>query len=318
MKRIVIIALLCTLLVSGQVFAQYVDLPEPVYAGFSDAAEVSFVYLPAAEAIHLPDFADVAYLWAFHPGNAAEDVDFTSIAVLAAAGSTDANSGIIPSRIRNNEYFLESVRLKDLAETAYDSGDYDASASYAAESLRYAQRSDEYVALQLKIKEADDAIAQARTRLAWAGSNGFDKMYPNEFAQAQALYTQATNARANEDWDGAIAAARRILAMLAGAEDMLLAGKVQDPLPPSPVLLPSQYTVRTWQGEKDCYWNIAGYSWVYGDPRKWKLLYEANKAKMPDPNNPNLIEPGMIMDIPSINNEARQGMWQSGRSYPGL
>jgi nucleoid-associated protein YgaU len=191
-----------------------------------------------------------------------------------------------------------------LAETSYDSGDYDASAMYAAESLQYAQLSDEYVALQLKIKEADDAIARARDGMAWAVSRGLDKVYPNEYAQGQALYKEATDARAAEDWDGAIDAARRILVMLDGA---------QDSLP-----LPAQYTVRTWQGEGDCLWNIAGYSWVYGDSRKWKLLYEANKSKMPEADNPNLIEPGMVLDIPSANDEIRSGMWQSGRSYPEL
>ncbi len=256
MKRAVMIALLFTLIMGVQVFAQQFDLPEPVLG------------------------------------------DITAIAAFAQAASSDARAGVIPRSIRNNEYFLESVRLKGLADTAYESGDYDASERYAEESLRYAQLSDEYVALQLKIREADRTIAQAKDGMDGAAAKGLDKVYPNEWAQGQALYTEAVNARASEDWDGAIAAARRILAMLEGA---------QDSLP-----LPAQYTVRTWLGEKDCLWNIAGYSWVYGDPR---ILYNANKAKMPDANNPNVIEPGMILDIPSINNEVRYGMWRPGVSY---
>jgi nucleoid-associated protein YgaU len=62
-------------------------------------------------------------------------------------------------------------------------------------------------------------------------------------------------------------------------------------------------------------WNIAGYSWVYNEPEKWRLLYEANKSKLPEPDNPNLIEPGMVLDIPSDKGETRQGMWESGRAY---
>jgi hypothetical protein len=224
-----------------------------------------------------------------------------SVQVFAQAATNDV---VIPHKIRNNEYFLESVRLKDLAETSYDSGDYDASAQYAAESLTYALLSDEYVALQLKIKEANDKIAQAEDGGKWVVDRGLDKMFPDEWMQGQTLYTEATNARSAEDWDGAISAALKILVMLDGAQDRLP--------------MPTQYTVRTWQGEKDCFWNIAGYSWVYGDPRKWKILYEANKSKLPEPDNPNVIEPGIILDIPSIGDETRFGMWEQQFSYPEL
>jgi len=57
---------------------------------------------------------------------------------------------------------------------------------------------------------------------------------------------------------------------------------------------------------------------VYNDPRKWKTLYEANKSKMPQPNNPDLIEPGMILDIPAIKGEVRQGSWDASKTYSTL
>ena len=79
--------------------------------------------------------------------------------------------------------------------------------------------------------------------------------------------------------------------------------------------LPAQYTVNNWNVSRDCLWNIAAQPWIYNDPRKWMILYNANKSKFPDPNNPNLIEPGMILDIPSISGEVRQGLWIEGRSY---
>ncbi|MDR0496088.1 MAG: hypothetical protein LBH42_00580 [Treponema sp.] len=79
--------------------------------------------------------------------------------------------------------------------------------------------------------------------------------------------------------------------------------------------LPSQYTVRPWSSSRDCLWNIAGYPWVYGDPYQWRLLYNANRSKMPEPDNPNLIEPGMVLDVPSIMGEIRQGMWDPTKTY---
>jgi len=80
--------------------------------------------------------------------------------------------------------------------------------------------------------------------------------------------------------------------------------------------LPGQYTVRPWSSTGDSLSAIAGYPWVYGDPEQWRRLYEANRSAMPDPNNPHLIIPGMILQIPSIRGETRQGMWDPNRNYP--
>jgi nucleoid-associated protein YgaU len=83
-------------------------------------------------------------------------------------------------------------------------------------------------------------------------------------------------------------------------------------------VLPATYTVREWDVHGDCFWNIAGYPWVYNDPFKWRTLYEANRSKLDNPNNPNIIEPGTVLDMPSIKGETRQGEWVSGRTYEPL
>jgi len=60
---------------------------------------------------------------------------------------------------------------------------------------------------------------------------------------------------------------------------------------------------------RDCFWRIAGYPFVYGDPWKWHRLYEANKEKIPQPENPDLILPGIILTIPNLEGELRSGTW---------
>jgi len=82
--------------------------------------------------------------------------------------------------------------------------------------------------------------------------------------------------------------------------------------------LPASYTVRAWSVSQDCFWNIAGRPWVYGNSRQWRTLYNANKAKLPDPNNPDLIEPGIVLDIPSLKGESRQGAWDGNKTYKPL
>ena len=220
-----------------------------------------------------------------------------------AAETTEEAAAEIPGNIRNNRYYLESIRLTKMAQNAYEEGDYDASNNYANEAIRYAQLSDDYVALQLKINEANAAIAAAAKRIQWAVSSGTAKIYSSEYNEANTYYLSSLAYRRIHDWDAAITAANNVINILAYIQA------------PDDSVLPAQYIVRTWIKDNDCLWNIAARPWVYGDPFKWKILYDANKAKMPQANNPDLIEPGMVLDIPSIKGEIRQGTWDSVKTY---
>jgi tetratricopeptide (TPR) repeat protein len=220
--------------------------------------------------------------------------------MIAAAQEAETN---IPLTIRDNSYYRESLRQANLARLAYDEGDYDSSIRYSEEAIRYAELSDAYVKLRLKMWEVERAIYAAGRRLEYAASINAASKYPEEYREAQFSYGEARSFRTAEKWDDAIDAANRVLAALAYVD-----GKVPDPLP-------SQYVVRTWSTFKDCFWNIAGRPWAYNDPYYWKAIYEANKSKMPDPDNPDLIEPGMVLDIPSIRGEYRHGMWDPGNTY---
>jgi HEPN domain-containing protein len=202
----------------------------------------------------------------------------------------------VPEGIRNNEFFLESVRLNKLALETYEYGDYDASAGFAQEAIRFAELSDEYVSTQL--------IAEAERLLAWADANNIATRYPGNYNESKNFYDASVEAHSNEQWAESIEAAIKSIEIIAAFQS---GGSAP---------LPRQYTVRTWDSVRDCLWNIAGYPWVYGEPRRWRELYEANRSKLPEPNNPDLIEPGFVLDIPSIRGETRQGMWEPGRSYP--
>jgi len=238
-----------------------------------------------------------------------------SLVIIVVFGAQSVFAQYEPQNIRNNQFYLESLRLSELAQSAYDEGDYDASAEYAEEAIRYARLSDEYVALQLKIKEANDAIAAAKRRLDWSVSSGAAKQFPGEYSEAVIYYNDSLASRSAEQWDDAIIAANKVMQLLAYITPAQPGTGGTGSSSEGTFPLPAQYTVRTWTGFRDCLWVIAGYPWVYADPFQWRRLYEANKSKMPEPNNPDLIEPGMVLDIPSIRGEVRQGMWDSGRAY---
>jgi hypothetical protein len=131
------------------------------------------------------------------------------------AAAQNQSAPIIPQNLRNNLYYLESLKLLKMEGEAYDRHDYDAASQYSAEAQRYAQLSNEYVALQLKIAETNNVIAAARTRLDWAVSIKAAEHYPTEIMSAQTAYAEAVNDRKAEEWDRAIEAAGRVIKILA-------------------------------------------------------------------------------------------------------
>jgi len=186
----------------------------------------------------------------------------------------------------------------------YEIGDYEASAGFANEAFLFAELSDQFV--------ADKLIVEAKRLLDWADNNNIPSRFPNNYAEGKNYYEAAVVFQSDEEWGDAIEAAINSIEILAAFETGRPATTVASGSGTSSGTTSSsttttttttttsnrQYTVRTWRVEKDCLWNIAGYPWVFGDSWRWKELYEANKSRMPEPNNPDLIHPGMVLDIP--------------------
>jgi nucleoid-associated protein YgaU len=187
----------------------------------------------------------------------------------------------------NNQYMLENLRLIGLAESAYKDAKYDDAVKYAQEAIKYAQLSDDYVS-------ANEAIAAAQARLNRVKQINAHVKYASIYEKAEQTFTEAMAHRSKEEWGPAKESALAVIAILSE-------------IPDAPVLA-AQYRVKTWHGQKDCLWNIAAKKEIYGDPWKWKAIYNANKNKLPKPGNPDLVEPGTLLDIPSIKGEFRAGI----------
>jgi nucleoid-associated protein YgaU len=48
----------------------------------------------------------------------------------------------------------------------------------------------------------------------------------------------------------------------------------------------------------DDFTSIASDPRIYNDPYQWTRLYEANRGRLPNPDNPHLLYPGLILEIP--------------------
>lgn len=152
-----------------------------------------------------------------------------------------------------------------------------------------------------KQKELDSLIASTKKNLEEAGLNRADENYPISYSAVNDLYKQMQDAYNRGDYEEAEAIAKKI-------NDLL---KQMDSIN----TLPRYYVVQSWEASKDCLWNIAKRPFVYNNPWLWENLYEANKNKLPRKNDPNLITPGMIIEIPSISGEFRSGTYDPKKTY---
>ena len=215
---------------------------------------------------------------------------FMIIVFLIAIPQLQAEENGAENDLLHNPYLLENARFIALAEEAYAEDRYADAINYAEEAIKNARLSDEFVALQMKIRETNEAIGAARTRL--DRTKIIQELYAETYEKAETAFAEALDARSREDWDKACEAALLVVAILADL----------------PTPLPAQYLVKTWKSARDCLWNIAGKPEIYGDPNQWRVIYNANRSKFPRANEPNLITPGMILDIPSIKGELRIGI----------
>jgi len=200
-----------------------------------------------------------------------------------------------------NSYYKRSIELRALANESFEAGDYDAAADYAAQAQEFARLSDEFVETMLAKNSADKAMAAAQARMDWAEGAKIPDSFPSEWSLATSRMEMAKAFYEEESWLDAASFADQVIEALAD---------VSAQLP-----WPKYYTVRLIPAKRDCLWNIAQYPFIYNNPFKWTILYEANKKTFRDPNNPNLIFPGQILEIPSIRGETRSGTYDPAKTY---
>lgn len=220
---------------------------------------------------------------------------FTSVLLFSVIMSVFAVS------YTNNTYQKLANEYAKKAEMALDAGHYEESVEYSKLAEENAILSREYTEMMLARKDAEDNIKLAKNKLAWAEKVDAPNIYPMAYSAGKGNIENADASFGEEDYPKASDFAKQALAALDG---------IVETTP-----LPEFYIVRPWAETKDCYWNISGRHYVYNNPLLWENLYQANKDKMPKPEDPNLIHPGMKMKIPSITGEYRKGTYDSKKEY---
>jgi nucleoid-associated protein YgaU len=235
----------------------------------------------------------------------------------------------------DNEFYRKARDLMTQSQQALDNGDYDGAARLAAQAKEQLSQSDQYVATASRFYIANGWLNNAKDRIAYAKSIQADVNYKDQYDSAVQGEGLAQSALDDKDYDRSTDLSKGVLAILKDVAPKVAEVKpapeekpVEKPAvkpavqpaeaPAGPPPLPQYYTARLILPLRDCFWRIAGYPFVYDNPWKWRLLYEANKSLLEDPNNPDLIEVGARFLIPPLAGETREGDFDPSVSYPPL
>lgn len=218
-----------------------------------------------------------------------------TMALLCAFGAAFAVS------YKNNTYQKLAEEYAKKADAALNAGEYDLSEEYAQKAAENAKLSKAFIDSMNARYNAQTEISAAEEKMKWAKSINAESTFPTAYSAGQEALDNAKAAFEKEDYEQAVKYAKAVNEALAGVYEV--------------TPLPKFYVVRPWAENKDCYWNISARKYVYNNPLLWENLYQANKEKMPRPNDPNLILPGMKMEIPSIAGELRDGTYDSKKDY---
>jgi len=235
--------------------------------------------------------------------------------VLLALGAV----GLDAQSLLDNGFYNKAVAQKQQSEQAYQNGDYDVAASLAKESQDNFEKSDAYVQKKMEFYRANGWLFRANERLAYAKDIKADVNFKSAFAAASRDVADAKTMLDTEEYVKSVDLSKKAISALQNIREITApAPATVTPAEPQAPPLPSSYTVRLIMARRDCFWRIAGYPFVYNDPWKWKTLYEANKSILEDPNNADLIQPGQVFTIPSLQGEERDGEYDPEKSYTPL
>jgi nucleoid-associated protein YgaU len=207
----------------------------------------------------------------------------------------------IGASISENPNYKKAREMNQKAQKSYAEGDYQQAYEYAEEAKAHTAKADAYVTMLVQKNKATTLLYQASKRIEAAKAKGAASSFAKQYKQSLADMDMANKTYTAEDYTKSIEYSNRVI-------DGLTVVVPRDPLP-------KYYRVRLIKGRRDCFWRIAEYKFIYNNPWKWNVIYDANRQKLNEPDNPNLIFPGQVLMIPSANGEYREGTYDPKKGY---
>ncbi|MBN2544840.1 MAG: hypothetical protein JXB50_03520 [Spirochaetes bacterium] len=154
--------------------------------------------------------------------------------------------------------------------------------------------------------EAMELLEIAKKELIKEIRNKAEKYYNNEIKKVKEYINSSSDNFENEKYVESISLSKQAIEIMNTFDYKKLAFEI----------FPRYYKVQDYSKTQDCLWKIAEENFVYNDPLKWTVLYEANKKRLINPENPDMILKWKLIEIPSLNGEIREGIYNPNKKYP--
>jgi hypothetical protein len=185
---------------------------------------------------------------------------------------------------KDNPYYQKSIEYRDLAQKALTNKDWKSAYMYSDKGII---ELDKYK-IDINIAEADRLIKNLKGQV-------LDKGAANELQRGIELNDSAKNRFAANDLGSSFTDSQAALVVLRKINPSASGRSVSSSASSaSSGELVMVYTVV----EGDCLWKISKKPMIYNDSHQWPKIYMSNKAKFKDPENPHLIFPDQVFDIP--------------------
>lgn len=233
---------------------------------------------------------------------------------------------ILNSDFRINALKEENILTDDNSSNIYSKRDSVLSNLSNTNYITASSEARDLVALLDEI-EAPYLYSKAESALQDSKDNGYDTQKPNLFNEASNYLSLSKENLASKDYSNSLINSRSVIdlanLMKTSPSDVTDNNSTDETTLvdnnnnnnsddiSTDMIFPKYYKVI----QNDSLWRIATYDYIYGNGYRWRLIYNANKDKIKDPN---VIRAGMILTIPSIKNETRDGTYDPNKKYNSI
>lgn len=205
----------------------------------------------------------------------------------------DINDGIISGYLDKSKNYLDESNYDDSIENSKE-------AIFAIDKLN--QNLEPEDNLELK-DEAIRLFVKAGVAFNKAKDDKFIDKETDSFKKAHILIYNAQESLKKSYHKDVIENSKQTIAIL---EEIIKSKTASNPT------LPAYYVVVKREKGSDSFWRIASYVYIYGSGVYWEKLYLANKDKL---TNPFILQPGVILKVPPLKGEKREGTYDPAKEY---
>ncbi|MBN2545426.1 MAG: LysM peptidoglycan-binding domain-containing protein [Spirochaetes bacterium] len=205
----------------------------------------------------------------------------------------------------NDENDKQIMPLLKESESSLNKSEFAQSVEKSREAMAIMDKIELEMMANYKTR-AEEKLNQAKDAYNKALEKDAEKLYPDKMKDAKNNLDNAVSSMETGKYKDAITYSDNVMNIIG----QFAYGKEGEEI------FPKFYVVKLDIKKRDCLWRISNFTFIYNNRYEWKRLWEANKGILKNPENPHLIFPEQIIEIPSLKGEIREGYYDPNKKYP--